>query len=57
MLGFGNVPKQLVKLANETKIDILVMGGHRHRGMKDIFFGASISEVRHKLSVPVLVVQ
>jgi len=56
-LGFGRAPEQLVKLANETKIDLLVMGGHRHRGLKDIFFGASISEVRHRLSIPVLIVQ
>jgi len=57
MLGFGRVPEEIVKLAKETKIDLLVMGGHRHRGLKDVFFGASISGVRHKLSIPVLVVQ
>ncbi len=57
ILGYGRVPEQLVKLSEEHKIDILVMGGHRHRGWKDIFFGASISEVRHRLSIPVLVVQ
>ena len=57
LLGFGRVPEQLVELANKTKIDLLVMGGHRHRGLKDIFFGASITRVRHRLSIPVLVVQ
>ena len=57
LLGYGNVPDQIVKLCGETGIDMLVMGGHRHRGIKDILFGASISEVRHKLSIPVLVVQ
>lgn len=57
VLGYGRVPEQLVKLSQEHKIDLLVMGGHRHRGLKDIFFGASISEVRHRLSIPVLVVQ
>lgn len=56
MLGFGRVPDQLVQLAKSHKIDLLVMGGHGHRGMKDILFGASISEVRHKLTIPVLVV-
>ncbi|MBI4547802.1 MAG: Nramp family divalent metal transporter [Ignavibacteriae bacterium] len=56
-LGFGRVAEQLVKLANETTIDLLVMGGHRHRGLKDILFGASISEVRHRLSIPVLIIQ
>lgn len=56
-LGFGRVPEQLVRLAQENAIDLLVMGGHRHRGLKDILFGASISKVRHALSIPVLVVQ
>ena len=56
-LGFGRVPNQLVRLSKETGIDLLVMGGHGHRGIKDILFGASISKVRHALSIPVLVVQ
>jgi manganese transport protein len=57
MLGFGRVPTELIRLARETGIDLLVMGGHGHRGIKDLFFGASISRVRHALSIPVLVVQ
>jgi len=57
VLGFGRVPDQLIKLSRETGIDILVMGAHGHRGLKDIFFGASISKVRHALAIPVLVVQ
>lgn len=56
-LGFGKVPEQLVHLSREMNIDLLVMGGHRHRGIKDLIFGASISKVRHALSIPVLVVQ
>jgi manganese transport protein len=55
-LGFGNVPKQLVKLANETQIDLLIMGGHRHSGLKDILFGTTVPKVRHKLKIPVMVV-
>lgn len=57
ILGFGYVPRELVRLSNEHKVDVLVMGGHGHRGLKDVLFGASISEVRHSLNVPVLVVQ
>ena len=55
-LGFGNVPKQLVKLVNETQIDLLIMGGHRHSGLKDILFGTTVPKVRHALKIPVLVV-
>lgn len=57
ILGFGNVPHELVNLARSSGIDLLIMGAHGHRGLKDLFFGASISEVRHSLTIPVLVVQ
>jgi manganese transport protein len=57
ILGFGRVPEEIVRLATQTGIDLLVMGAHGHRGLKDILFGASISRVRHMLSIPVLVVQ
>jgi manganese transport protein len=57
VLGFGSVPHQIIKLVEENTIDLLIMGGHRHRGLKDILFGATISEVRHALKIPLLVIQ
>jgi manganese transport protein len=57
VLGFGRVTKEIIRIAKEQKIDLLVMGGHGHRGMKDLIFGTSISKVRHRLKIPVLVVQ
>ena len=56
-LGYGRVPEQIVKLSRESGVDLLVMGGHGHRGLKDLFFGTSVSKVRHGLAIPVLVVQ
>jgi manganese transport protein len=56
-LGFGNVPNEIIKLTREHNIDLLIMGAHGHRGMRDLLFGASISEVRHALKIPVLVIQ
>jgi manganese transport protein len=57
VLGFGRVPKEIIRISKEQKIDLLIMGGHGHRGMKDILFGTSISKVRHGLKIPVLVIQ
>jgi manganese transport protein len=57
ILGYGRVPQQIVELSVRNNIDLLVMGAHGHRGLKDLIFGASISEVRHALTIPVLVVQ
>jgi manganese transport protein len=56
-LGYGRAPDQIIKLSREAGIDLLVMGGHGHRGLKDLFFGTSVSKVRHRLAIPVLVVQ
>jgi manganese transport protein len=57
ILGYGRVPKEIIRISKEYKIDLLVMGGHGHRGIKDIIFGTSVAKVRHGLKIPVLVVQ
>ncbi len=57
VLGFGRISKEIVRIADEQKIDLLVMGAHGHSGIKDIIFGTSISKVRHVLKIPVLVVR
>jgi manganese transport protein len=57
LLGYGRVPEQIVKMSKDSGVDLLIMGGHGHRGLKDIFFGTSVSKVRHGISIPVLVVQ
>jgi len=57
-LGYGHdVPDEIVRLSRESGVDILVMGGHGHRMVADLFLGTSVSEVRHKLEIPVLVVR
>jgi manganese transport protein len=57
LLGFGPIPEEIIRLSRENGIDILVMGGHRHRGLKDVLLGATISKVRHALPIPVLIIQ
>ncbi len=56
-LGYGEVAKELIRMAHEQEIDLLVMGGHGHRGLSDLIFGSTISPVRHGLEIPVLVVR
>jgi manganese transport protein len=56
-LGFGDVTKELVRMVREQKIDILVMGGHGHSGLRDILFGSTISPVRHELEIPLVIVR
>lgn len=56
LIGHGNVPQEIVRLVQACGADVLIMGGHRHRGLKDILFGATISPVRHALNIPVIIV-
>jgi manganese transport protein len=56
-LGYGSVPKEIVRLSREAEIDVLVMGSHGHRGMSDLFFGSTISPVRHELQIPIVIVR
>jgi manganese transport protein len=53
----GSNPKdEIVKLARELHPDLIVMGAHGHRGVKDLIFGNTINGVRHEVGTPVLVV-
>jgi manganese transport protein len=57
LLGFGNVPREILRLVKESNVDCLVMGGHGHRGLGDVIFGTTISPVRHGLSIPMIIVR
>jgi manganese transport protein len=53
----GRSPREaIVALAREIQPDLVVMGAHGHRGVKDLIFGNTINAVRHQISAPVLVV-
>lgn len=56
VLGYKNRVTEIVRIVQEAGADMLVMGAHRHRGLKDYIFGETIESVRHELDIPVLIV-
>ncbi len=55
-LGFG-IPKLAIpKLLIKNNCDILIMGTHGHRTIKDILLGSTIESVRHEIKVPLVLV-
>jgi len=56
-LGFGNPKNKIPKIVNEFKADLLVMGAHGHKMLKDIIFGTTVDKVRHKVKIPVFIVK
>nr|WP_314834402.1 Nramp family divalent metal transporter [uncultured Flavobacterium sp.] len=55
-LGFGKPNKVIPKIVNKGNFDILVMGTHGHTGMKDLLFGTTVDKLRHKISIPLVIV-
>lgn len=56
VLLFGHPSTELVKFATEMRLDLLVLGSHGHRGIEDLVHGETITAVRHRLTIPILVV-
>lgn len=56
-LGFGSPKKSIPDIVNNCECDLLVMGAHGHRALKDLLFGTTLDEVRHNVNVPVLIVK
>jgi manganese transport protein len=55
-IGFGSPAVQIARIVSAKNIDLLVMGAHGHKGMKDLIFGTTVESVRHKIKVPVLII-
>ncbi len=55
-IGFGNPAVEISKIVKERNLDLLVMGAHGHRGLKDLVFGTTVDSVRHKIDIPIFIV-
>lgn len=49
--------RQIVRYASQIQPDLIIMGAHGHRRLKDLVFGNTINPVRHELRVPLLIVR
>ncbi len=56
-IGFGGTAKAIAEISNQNNIELLVMGAHGHKGLKDLIFGTTVDSVRHKVAIPVLIVR
>ena len=57
LLGYRHRAEEIVRIVKEERADFLVLGGHGHTGIKDWIYGETTNQVRHKVRIPVLVVQ
>jgi len=56
-LGFGEPAKEIVRIAKENQLDLLVLGGHGHSFPLNLFTGTTASPVRRNLDIPIFIVR
>jgi manganese transport protein len=56
-LGYRHRSREIARIVNQQKADMLVIGSHGHTGLKDFIYGETVNAVRHEVKVPVLVVR
>ena len=56
-LAYGEPPKEIIKWVEQKGCDLIAMAGHGHRLFGDLFHGSTITEVRHKTAIPMLIVR
>jgi manganese transport protein len=56
VLGYGTPADELVRIAREQELDLLVLGTHGHGFLADLALGQTVSPVLHRLTIPILVV-
>ena len=55
-LELGDPAAGILKISDEEKCDLIAMTTHGHRFLEDLLYGSTITQVRHRATVPVLLV-
>ena len=56
-LALGDPPEEILKVAESEHCDLIAMASHGHRLFGDLFHGSTLTEVRHRTSIPILVIR
>jgi nucleotide-binding universal stress UspA family protein len=56
-LAYGDPGKEIIKWIEQKGCDLVAMSTHGHHFVADLFLGSTSRQVRHNVSVPVLLVR
>jgi nucleotide-binding universal stress UspA family protein len=56
-LAYGEPVKEIIKWVQRKGCDLVAMSTHGHRFLADLFLGTTATQVRHSVSVPVLLLK
>jgi manganese transport protein len=56
VIGGGEPENEIARICKSENIELLIVGSHGHKILKDIIYGSTVNEVRHRVRVPVLAI-
>ena len=56
-LASGDPSDKILKIVEKEECDLIAMSTHGHRFIKDIFLGSVADTLRHKTSIPILMIR
>ena len=56
IIGGGEPENEIARICKEENIELLIVGSHGHKFLKDIIYGSTVNEVRHRVRIPVLAI-
>ena len=56
-IGYGTAANAISELVKAKDLDLLVMGAHGHKGIKDLIFGSTVDTVRHNVNIPIMIIK
>ena len=56
-LAYGEPADQIIKWVENKHCDLVAMSTHGHRFLADLFLGNTATRVRHRISVPILLLR
>jgi nucleotide-binding universal stress UspA family protein len=57
LLGGGDPADEIVAAAEREGCDLIAMATHGHRGIADVIYGSTATDVRHRTNIPVLMLR
>lgn len=56
VIGGGEPEHELARITKKEGLELLIVGSHGHKMLKDIIYGSTVDELRHKVRIPVLAI-
>ncbi len=52
----GEPENEIARISKKEELELLIVGSHGHKMLKDIIYGSTVDELRHKVRIPVLAI-